>query len=117
MRATLLAIPLVTALSCAAGPPAREISLAMTEYGFVPTTIELRAGERVRLVVRNIGRLEHDLAPDGRARAFGFPHVHLQPGGVGGANWTAPAKPDELEVLCTITGHQALGMAARVLIR
>ena len=52
----------------------------MTEYGFLPPTIEITTAERVRLVVRNIGRLEHDFMPDDRGRALGLVHVHLAPG-------------------------------------
>jgi uncharacterized cupredoxin-like copper-binding protein len=100
-----------------APPPERELVIAMTEYGFVPPTIEVRTAERVRLVVRNIGRLEHDFMPDDRGRALGLSHVHLGPGGSASNDWTAPAEPAEVRVICTVVGHETLGMVARLVVR
>jgi uncharacterized cupredoxin-like copper-binding protein len=100
-----------------APPPEREIVVAMTEYAFLPPTIEVTAAERVRLVVRNIGRLEHDFVPDARGRALGLAQVHLAAGGSASNDWTAPAEPTEVRVTCMVLGHEALGMVARVVVR
>lgn len=88
----------------------------MTEYGFLPPLIEVGTAERVRLVVRNIGRLEHDLMPDDRGRALGLSHVHLGPGGRASNDWTAPVEPTEVRVICTVVGHEALGMVGRLVV-
>jgi uncharacterized cupredoxin-like copper-binding protein len=106
----------VILIACAP-PPEREVVVAMTEYGFVPATIEVRAAERIRLTVRNIGRLEHDFMPDERGRALGLTHVHLGPGGSASHDWTAPAQPTELRVICTVVGHETLGMVGRLIVR
>jgi uncharacterized cupredoxin-like copper-binding protein len=100
-----------------APPPEREVVVAMTEYGFLPPAIEVTAAERVRVVVRNIGRLEHDFVPDARGRALGLAQVHLAPGASASNDWTAPADPAEVRVTCTIVGHEALGMVARIVVR
>lgn len=89
----------------------------MTEYGFVPSTIEVRTAERIRLTVRNIGRLEHDFVPDERGRALGLSQVHLGPGGSASNDWTAPAQPVEVRLVCTVVGHETLGMTGRVVVR
>lgn len=89
----------------------------MTEYTFLPSTIEVTAGERVRLVVRNIGRLEHDLVGGERGRALGLTQVHLAPGASASQDWTAPSEPVELRITCTVLGHEALGMVARLIVR
>ncbi|HJW50234.1 MAG TPA: hypothetical protein VJ726_12535 [Candidatus Limnocylindria bacterium] len=89
----------------------------MTEYGFLPPLIEVTAAERIRIVVRNIGRLEHDLVPDARGKALGLAHVHLQPGGSASNDWTAPSEPTELRITCTVLGHESLGMVARLVVR
>jgi uncharacterized cupredoxin-like copper-binding protein len=106
----------VLLIGCAP-PPEREIVIAMTEYAFLPPTIEVSAAERVRLVVRNIGRVEHDLMPDDRGRALGLAHVHLAPGGSASNDWTAPAEPAEVRITCTVLGHETLGMVARLVVR
>jgi uncharacterized cupredoxin-like copper-binding protein len=100
-----------------APPPEREIVVAMTEYAFLPSTIEVAVAERVRLVVRNTGRLEHDLVPDARGRALGLAQVHLAPGGSASNDWTAPAEPTDVRITCTVLGHETLGMVARVVVR
>jgi len=100
-----------------APPPEREIVVAMTEYAFLPPVIEVSTAERIRLLVRNIGRLEHDLMPDDRGRALGLAHVHLAPGASASNDWTAPADPAEVRIVCTIVGHETLGMVARVIVR
>jgi uncharacterized cupredoxin-like copper-binding protein len=100
-----------------APPPEREIVVAMTEYGFLPPLIEVTAAERIRLVVRNIGRLEHDLVPDARGKALGLAQVHLAPGASASNDWTAPAEPTELRIICTVLGHESLGMVARLVVR
>ena len=104
-------------ISGCAPPPEREIVVALTEYGFLPPLIEVTAAERVRLVVRNIGRLEHDLVPDARGKALGLATVHLAPGGSASNDWTAPADPTEVRIICTVVGHESLGMTARLVVR
>jgi len=104
-------------LVACAPPPEREIAVAMTEYAFVPATIEVAAGERVRLVIRNTGRLEHDFATDQRGVALGIAHVHLAPGASQSIDWTAPAEATEVAIRCTIVGHESLGMVARLVVR
>jgi uncharacterized cupredoxin-like copper-binding protein len=103
-------------IACAA-PPEREIVIAMTEYAFLPATIEVAAGERIRLAVRNIGRTEHDLVAGDRGRALGLLPVHLAPGATASQDWTAPAEPTEVPIVCSVLGHEALGMVARLVVR
>jgi hypothetical protein len=71
----------------------------------------------VRLVVRNSGRLEHDLVAGDRGRALGLTTVHLAPGATASQDWTAPVEPAELRITCTVLGHEALGMVARLIVR
>ena len=100
-------------LACAP-PPERTIDVGMLEYAFVPQRIEVRTGERVRFAVKNTGRMEHDFSGDQRGKALGVGHVHLGPGGSGYTDWTAPATPGDVKVICTIAGHEQLGMTATI---
>jgi uncharacterized cupredoxin-like copper-binding protein len=115
MRAAsaLCAIAVVTA--CAA-PPEREVAIAMVEYGFIPARIELATGERIRLQLRNAGVLEHDFSAGQKGVALGLGHVHLRPNTTGALDWTAPATADEIRVICTVAGHEQLGMIATLAI-
>ncbi len=116
MRGLLLAICCALAVACAP-PPEREITVGMGEYAFLPALIEVGAGERVRFVFRNTGRLEHDFATDDRGRALGLTHVHLAPGASSTLDWTAPAQPAEVRIVCTIVGHETLGMVGKLVVK
>jgi len=115
MRVLLAAICSV-AIACAP-PPEREITVGMTEYAFIPSTIEVTAAQRVRISVRNIGRTEHDFAPDQRGVALGLKHLHLAPGQAESFDWTAPADQAEVRIICTIVGHEGLGMVGRLVVK
>jgi uncharacterized cupredoxin-like copper-binding protein len=116
MRRLSLVTCFVLAVTCAP-PPEREITVGMGEYAFLPAIIEVGAGERVRFVFRNTGRLEHDFATDDRGRALGLMHVHLAPGASSTLDWTAPAQPAEVRILCTIVGHETLGMTGKLVVK
>lgn len=107
---------ILTLLAACAPPPEREIAVGMTEYAFLPATIEVSAAQRVRITVRNTGRLEHDFAPDQRGVALGLTHLHLAPNTTQSFDWTPPADPTEVRIVCTLTGHEGLGMVARLVV-
>ena len=116
MRRLLLLTCCTLAVACAP-PPEREITIGPGEYAYLPAVIEVSMGERVRFVFRNTGRLEHDFATDDRGRALGLTHVHLAPGASSTLDWTAPAQPAEVRILCTIVGHETLGMTGTLVVK
>ena len=89
----------------------------MTEYAFLPNTIEVTAAQRVRITVRNTGRTEHDFNPDQRGVALGLQHLHLAPGASQSFDWTAPSDPTEVRIVCTIVGHEGLGMVGKLVVK
>jgi uncharacterized cupredoxin-like copper-binding protein len=107
----------ILAIACSGAPPERELTVGMTEYTFLPSTIEVTAAERVRITVKNTGRLEHDFAPDQRGVALGLSHLHLAPGATQSFDWTPPADPTEVRIICTLVGHEGLGMVARLIVK
>ena len=44
-----------------------EISISLNEFSFTPSSIQIKEGENVRLVVRNTGQFPHDLVIEGLA--------------------------------------------------
>jgi uncharacterized cupredoxin-like copper-binding protein len=115
VRALFFAV-LILAVACAP-PPEREITVALAEYTFAPNAIEVFAAERVRITVRNIGRLEHDFSPDQRGTALGIAHIHLAPNASQSFDWTAPADPTQILITCTIAGHEGFGMRAQLTVK
>ncbi len=108
---------LAIVLAACAAPPQREVVVGLAEYAFVPPRIEVAPGERVRITVRNTGRLEHDLAPDQRGVALGLRHLHVGPAGSASLDWTAPTNEVEIRFVCSITGHEGLGMTGVIVVR
>lgn len=109
----------------------RSIEVRMDDQmRFSPDTLQVRAGETVRLVVHNAGKVEHELVlgteEDIRAHAEamkkGSDHSHGHAGGA--AISVAPGQTGELvvtfaqagalQMACLIPGHYEAGMRGQV---
>lgn len=122
----------------------RTVTVVATEMAFSPMAISVRAGETVRFVVRNEGRVVHELTigtkavqAEHQSEMLGFAasgalevdkidraklgsHDHgnnvlLEPGQTGEVVWTF-AKAADLEFGCNVPGHYEQGMKGQFLI-
>ena len=109
----------------------RSIEVRMDDtMRFTPDTLQVKAGETVRLVVHNAGKAEHELVlgTDAQIREHaeemkkGAAHSH---GHAGGAAITVPpgqtgelvvtfAEAGEVQMACLIPGHYEAGMRGKV---
>ncbi len=120
--------------SCSAGEPgdpnqpARTIEIAMSEMMYQPSRIEVKRGEQIRFVLRNIGAEDHEFllatTKENLKHAVVMkkhPHMqHKEPNGVR----VAPKKTAEVlwkftkagkfEYSCLIPDHREYGMTGRV---
>jgi len=115
-----------------AGKPAqarRTITLDMTDtMRFTPDAITVQEGETVRFVVRNRGRMLHEMVigtPDELAKHAAmmarFPSmehdapymVHVDPGKTGEIVWTFN-RAGSFEFACLIAGHYEAGMRGTI---
>lgn len=95
---------------------------------FVPDVINVRQGETIRLVIRNAGKIQHELVIGTRkeleehaALMVKFPGMehdepymaHVGPGKSGGLTWTFN-RPGEFEFGCLIAGHFQAGMIGKI---
>jgi uncharacterized cupredoxin-like copper-binding protein len=115
-----------------AGAPAqvnRTVTLDMTDaMRFTPDTLTVQAGETVRFVVRNTGRMLHEMVigtPDELAKHAAmmakFPTmehdeaymVHVDPGKTGEIVWHFN-RAGSFEFACLIGGHYEAGMRGTV---
>lgn len=115
-----------------AGTPAqatRTVTLDMTDaMRFSPDTLTVQAGETVRFVVRNTGRMLHEMVigtPDELARHAammakfpGMEHdeaymVHVDPGKTGEIVWHFN-RAGSFEFACLIGGHYEAGMRGTI---
>jgi uncharacterized cupredoxin-like copper-binding protein len=96
------------------------LNITLDEYRIVPQDIEVRAG-RMKLVVRNTGRLTHNLviqvpgAPDDKPMQIARVAT-MQPG-----QTADPVKvtlaPGEYRLVCTIANHDDLGQFGTLKVR
>jgi uncharacterized cupredoxin-like copper-binding protein len=110
----------------------RTVRIAMDDrMTFTPATIDARRGETIRFVVRNQGKVLHEMVlgtPEALAkhaelmRKFpGMEHdepnmVHVKPGDSGEFAWTFE-KAGNFAFACLIAGHFEAGMVGKVVVK
>jgi len=129
--ATLFALTLISGvvwLTSACGPaqpaaakrttpeatgPAQEVSVVATEMAFRPATIEVTAGQPVKLTLKNDGVAPHNWQAElGREKIL----VIAQPRQSASTSFT-PQSPGTYRVLCTIPGHAEAGMVGTLIVK
>ena len=111
--------------------PARVITVEMTEMNFDPSRIEVKRGEQIRFVLRNVGTEDHEflLATTKENLEHAklmkkFPHMeHDDPNGVRVAPKQSAeilwkfSKPGTFEYSCLIPDHRDYGMIGQVTVK
>ena len=107
----------------------RTVTLTMDDkMRFTPDTLSFKEGETVRFIVKNQGKLLHEMVIGTRAEldahaalmekfpnmAHDEPYIaHVDPGKQGGLVWTFN-RPGDFEFACLVAGHFAAGMKGRI---
>ena len=110
----------------------RTMKVSMSDrMRFSPETMTVRVGETVRFVVRNGGKVMHEMILGTKAelekhaeemRKFpdmehDEPHMlHVKPGTTGEMGWTFN-RAGEFDFACLIPGHYEAGMKGRIVVR
>ena len=108
---------------------ARTIEVRMTDdMRFTPERIEVRQGETIRFVVRNKGKLQHEMVLGTKASLdehaammakfpgmeHDEPHMtHVKPGARQEVVWNFN-RPGEFHYACLIAGHYQAGMVGAI---
>lgn len=109
----------------------RTIEVRMTDaMRFVPGRIEVREGETVRFVIRNEGKMLHEMVIGTKkeldehaalmAKFPGMEHdepymAHVAAGKTGGITWTFN-RAGEFQFACLIAGHYQAGMVGTLVV-
>jgi uncharacterized cupredoxin-like copper-binding protein len=107
----------------------RTVTLTMDDkMRFTPDALSFKEGETVRFIVKNQGKLLHEMVIGTRAEldahaammekfpkmAHDEPYMaHVDPGKQGGLVWTFN-RPGDFEFACLVAGHFAAGMKGRI---
>ncbi len=92
--------------------PTREIMVEGDEYKFSPSTIELVAGERVKITFKNTGSLPHNLMID----ELGVATKTIAGGREDSVSLTAE-KTGTFTFYCGVAGHRGLGMEGTTVVK
>ena len=96
------------------------LRITLDEYRIMPQNIEVKAG-RMKLVVRNAGRLTHNLAiqlPDGPGgKPTPVARVATMQPGQTAEPIKVTLKPGEYRLVCTIANHDDLGQFGTLKVR
>jgi uncharacterized cupredoxin-like copper-binding protein len=109
----------------------RTIEITMSDnMRFTPDRIEVKQGETVKLVVKNSGRILHEMVigtktelDEHAAMMMKFPGMehdepymtHVKPGATGEIVWTFN-RPGEFDFACLIAGHYQAGMVGKIVV-
>ena len=137
MRRLLLLVAVLALGACGSGDDApavapagedRTIEVEMRDIAFAPTTLDVRAGEKVRFVFKNTGQVTHDAfigdqaAQDAHEREMREGHgdhgkgsdaVSVAPGKTGQLVYTFD-RPGQVVLGCHQPGHYTGGMRAAI---
>lgn len=107
----------------------RTVTLTMDDkMRFTPDTLSFKEGETVRFIVKNQGKLLHEMVIGTRAELDAhaalmekFPNMahdepymaHVDPGKQGGLVWTFN-RPGNFEFACLVAGHYQAGMKGTI---
>jgi len=95
----------IIALDEASISDVKEIIVIGTEFAFHPSSIEVSAGEKVKIVFRNEGKFIHNLLIEG----LGVGTKTITSGAVDDIEFTAPLA-GVYNLYCSVSGHREAGM-------
>ena len=111
--------------------PSRTIEVEMSEMEYTPSRIEVKRGEQIRFLIRNVGKEDHEFllatTEENLKHAEAMkkhPHMeHDEPNGVRLAPKQSTeilwkfTKPGTFEYSCLIPDHRDYGMIGRVVVK
>ncbi|MBA3299358.1 MAG: hypothetical protein H0U24_04670 [Thermoleophilaceae bacterium] len=98
-------------------PPSKAVEIRAEEYRFDPGRVvvkEAGAGARLRIVMRNRGKLAHNL--NVRKEDRDLASIRSFPPGQERAV-SASLTPGDYELVCTVADHEDLGMVGKLEVR
>ena len=104
MVVVLIAVSLLSACGGASIEP-QEVTLWAKEFGYEPGSLMVKSGLPVKLTLTNAGKIDHTFAIPGLVK-----ELKVLPGQSVTVQFT-PNASREYKFLCTVAGHEALGMA------
>jgi uncharacterized cupredoxin-like copper-binding protein len=128
---SVVAIVVLSACSNVQTNP-QEITLEATDIAYNQSTIEVTAGQPVRLTLKDTGLLEHDFSISeipviitdegetmpGHEMGHDEPQLHVAAtAGTSNTIEFTPTTPGTYEFFCTVAGHKDAGMVGTLIVK
>ena len=138
-RMTIFCVALTSLVlvACGAQPKTQEVTIEAKDIAYGTATVEVVAGQPVRLTLKDTGTLDHDLSimeiplvinaeaqpmaghdMSGMGGTDAEPQLHVA-AMAGGSNTIefTPTKPGTYEFFCAVAGHKEAGMVGKLLVK
>lgn len=89
-----------------------EVTIKASEWKFEPSSIRVEAGKPIKLMLKNEGKIEHNITVPGIISG-----KELQLGAKAGESTTIEFTPDKagvFELVCTLPAHKDAGMVGKL---
>jgi uncharacterized cupredoxin-like copper-binding protein len=95
----------------ASSSPSNDLAITLSEFKFAPANPALTSGQPVRLSVKNVGSVEHDVTI-----AAANVHLVVKPGQTA-TKEIAPLAAGTYDIVCSVAGHREAGMVAKLTVK
>ena len=105
-----------------------EVVIEATEWGFTPSSVNLVAGQPVKITLINNGQIVHDVtipnlpfellhkdSEHGHAAPADAIHIHTEPGDIASVTFV-PLSGGAYDFTCSIAGHSEAGMVGTFMV-
>jgi len=89
----------------------KEFTISGTEFSLNPASINVKAGDRVKIIFKNIGRAPHNWTIEG----LGVSTKTIGGGQTDTIEFTASAS-GTYSIFCSVPGHRAAGMEGQLIV-
>lgn len=96
--------------------PARQVNITVKDYQYMPSQIVAKPGEKLHLVLSNMGQNEHSITFDLPAGAVQMPS-NVDPGKTMEYDVQAPTQPGRYYFHCPVGNHYSRGMVGELLVK
>ncbi len=113
--------------SSSSGSGSNSVNVTMTDFKFDPATVNVTAGQKVTVNLKNNGSVAHTWTvmktpitgsyTDANASDVLFSSDQVQPGSTKTVTFTAPSTAGDYQVICTVPGHLEAGMQGHLVVK
>ena len=111
MAIFLTGVFISTLLSSTSVSAQQTITVRAKEFGFEPGTINVKSGQKVKLVLKNAGTIVHNLA----IKELGVKTATIRAGDTYTLEFT-PQRAGRFTFVCTLRGHANRGMIGTIVV-